>query len=130
MASIFLTLEHSLLKLETEAYNHKEDVMPKMPKQYITIQKKYKGLIKAVGNLGKAAKAAGPLNKKTSELVQIAAAAAVRSEGSVHSHARRALAAGAKPDEIRHAIILLTSTIGFPAVSAAMSWANDVLEKK
>jgi 4-carboxymuconolactone decarboxylase len=109
--------------------NNREDIMPKMPKQYTTIQNKYKGLIKAVGNLGKAAKAAGPLNKKTSELVQIAAAAAVRSEGSVHSHARRALAAGAKPDEIRHAIILLTSTIGFPAVSAALSWANDVLEK-
>jgi len=71
--------------------------MPKMPKQYTTIQKKYKGLIKAVGNLGKAAKAAGPLNKKTSELVQIAAAAAIRSEGSVHSHARRAVAAGQNP---------------------------------
>jgi 4-carboxymuconolactone decarboxylase len=104
--------------------------MPKMPKQYTSIQKKYAGLIKAVENLGKAAKAAGPLNKKTSELVQIAAAAAVRSEGSVHSHSRRALAAGAKPDEIRHAVVLLTSTIGFPAVSAALSWVEDVLAKK
>jgi len=103
--------------------------MPKLPKQYVSIQKKYKGLIKAVEGVGKAAKAAGPLNKKASELVQIAAAAAIRSEGSVHSHARRALAAGAKPDEVRHAIVLLTSTIGFPAVSAALSWANDVLEK-
>ena len=104
--------------------------MPKMPKQYTSIQKQYKGLIKAVSNLGKAAKAAGPLNKKTAELVQLAAAATVRSEGSVHSHARRARAAGAKPDEIRHAIVLLTSTIGFPAVSAALSWVNDVTEKK
>jgi 4-carboxymuconolactone decarboxylase len=108
----------------------REDAMPKMPKQYTTVQKQYNGLIKAVENLGKAAKSAGPLNKKTSELVQLAAATAVRSEGSVHSHARRALAAGAKPDEIRHAIVLLTSTIGFPAVSAALSWANDVLVKK
>lgn len=104
--------------------------MPKMPKQYTSIQKRYEGLIKAVESLGKAAKAAGPLNKKTSELVQIAAAAAVRSEGSVHSHSRRALAAGAKPDEIRHAVVLLTSTIGFPAVSAALSWVEDVLAKK
>ena len=102
--------------------------MPTLPKQYIAIQKKYKGLIKAVENLGKAAKTAGPLNKKTSELIQIAAAAAVRSEGAVHSHTRRALAAGAKPDEIRHAIVLLTSTIGFPAVSAALTWVNDVLD--
>jgi len=104
--------------------------MPKLPNQYQGIQKKYKSYIKAVENLGKAAKAAGPLNEKTARLIQLAAAAAARSEGSVHSHTRRALQAGAKPDEIRHALILLTSTIGFPNVSAALSWANDILEKK
>jgi AhpD family alkylhydroperoxidase len=104
--------------------------MAKLPAQYTGIQKRYKSVIKALENLGKAAKSAGPLNKKSSELVQLAAAAAVRSEGSVHSHARRALAAGAKPEEIRHVIVLLTSTIGFPTVSAALSWVDDVLEKK
>src|SRR5574341_814645 len=104
--------------------------MPKLPKQYTSIRKDYKGLIKALENLGKTAKAAGPLNRKMSELVQLAAAAAVRSEGSVHSHVRRALAAGAKPGEVRHAVVLLTSTIGFPAVSAALSWVDDVLENK
>lgn len=103
--------------------------MPKMPGQYISIQKKYKGVIRAVEGLGKAAKAAGPLGNKTAHLIQLAAAAAIRSEGSVHSHARRALNAGAKPDEVRHAVILLTSTIGFPTVSAALSWVEDVLEK-
>ncbi len=104
--------------------------MPKLPDQYIGIQKRYKGFIKAVENLGKAAKASGPLNEKTSRLIQLAAAASILSEGSVHSHTRRAIAAGAKPDEIRHAIILLTSTIGFPTVSAALSWVDDVLERK
>ena len=104
--------------------------MASLPKQYTGIRKNYKNLMKALENLGKAAKASGPLNKKSSELVQLAAAAAIRSEGSVHSHARRALAAGAKPDEIRHAVVLLTSTIGFPTVSAALSWVEDVLGKK
>ena len=104
--------------------------MPKYPAQYANIMKRYKKVIKAVDGLGKATKAAGPLNKKTSELIQLAAAAAIRSEGSVHSHTRRALEAGAKPDEIRHAIVLLTNTIGFPTVSAALSWVDDVLEKK
>lgn len=104
--------------------------MTKLPKQYISIRKKYKNLMKALENLGKATKSAGPLNKKSSELVQLAAAAAIRSEGSVHSHTRRALAAGAKPDEIRHAVVLLTSTIGFPTVSAALSWVEEVLEKR
>jgi AhpD family alkylhydroperoxidase len=104
--------------------------MPKYPAQYANIMKKYKGFIKALDGLGKAAKAAGPLNAKTSELIQLAAAAAIHSEGSVHSHTRRAIAAGAKPEEIRHAIVLLTSTIGFPTVSAALSWVDDVLERK
>jgi alkylhydroperoxidase/carboxymuconolactone decarboxylase family protein YurZ len=44
----------------------------------------------------------------------------------VHSHARRARAAGATPEEIQHAVIALTSTIGFPNVMAALSWIKDV----
>ncbi len=104
--------------------------MSKMPAQYTGIQGRYREVIAALENLGKATKTAGPLDKKTSELVQLAAAAAVHSEGSVHSHARRAMAAGASADEIRHAIVLLTSTIGFPTVSAALSWVDDVLDKK
>ena len=104
--------------------------MPKLPNQYLSIRKRFKGFMKAVEDLGKATKTAGQLNEKTSRLIQLAAAAAIHSEGSVHSHARRALAAGAKPEEIRHAIVLLTSTIGFPTVSAALSWVDDVLRKK
>ena len=104
--------------------------MSKLPKQYLSIKTRFKGYFKAVDNLGKALRSAGPSNKKTSHLIQLAAAAAIKSEGSVHSHTRRALDAGAKPDEIYHAIILLTSTIGFPNVSAAMSWADDIIQGK
>jgi 4-carboxymuconolactone decarboxylase len=104
--------------------------MATYPARYTLIKKRYKNVIKAVDGLGRATKAAGPLNRKVAELVQLAAAAAVRSEGSVHSHARRAVAAGAKQDEVRHAVVLLTSTIGFPAVSAALSWVDDVLDRE
>jgi AhpD family alkylhydroperoxidase len=76
------------------------------------------------------ASTAGPINAKTAQLIKLAAAAAIRSEGSVHSHAKRALDAGAKPDEIYHALILTTSIIGFPTVSAALSWADDVIKKE
>jgi alkylhydroperoxidase/carboxymuconolactone decarboxylase family protein YurZ len=100
----------------------------KPPKTYRTLQKKHPELLRAVEALGEAARKAGPLSGKTSHLIQLAAAAAVRSEGSVHSHVRRALEAGAKPAEVRHALLLLTSTIGFPAVAAALTWAGDVLQ--
>ncbi|MBI5638897.1 MAG: carboxymuconolactone decarboxylase family protein [Nitrospirae bacterium] len=104
--------------------------MAKLPDQYVGIRKRFKEYFSALNNLGKTARQAGPLNEKTSQLVQLAAAAAIRSEGSVHSHARRALEAGAKPEELYHALLLITSTVGFPTVSAALSWLDDVLEEK
>jgi len=93
-------------------------------------KKKHPEFLSAVESLGKAAKKAGPLDEKTAHLIQIAGAAAIRSEGSVHSHAARALEAGAQSEEIYHAIILLTSTIGFPNVMAALSWVDDIVEDK
>lgn len=100
----------------------------KIPDQYLNIKKQYKTLFNAVGNLGKVVRQLGPLDEKTAHLVQLAASVAIRSEGAVHSHTRQALESGAKPDEIYHTIILLTSTIGFPTVSAALSWADDVIK--
>ena len=79
--------------------------------------------------LGKAAKDSGPLDDKTAHLIQLAGAITLRSEGAVHSHVKRAKEAGATNAEIEHAAILLTSTIGFPNVSAALSWINDVTGK-
>jgi 4-carboxymuconolactone decarboxylase len=81
----------------------------------------------AVEALGKALKEQGPLDPESAHLVQLAASIAIHSEGGVHSHVRQALENGATREEIRHAIILLTSTIGFPTVSAALSWAEDIL---
>jgi AhpD family alkylhydroperoxidase len=95
------------------------------PKHFNQIAKRYPEYVAAVEQLGESVKRAGPLEPKLAELIQLAAAAAVHSEGSVHSHARRARKAGATPDEINHAILLLTSTIGFPAVAAALSWVDD-----
>ena len=97
-------------------------------KQYQKMRERHPGFINAVESLGKAVKNEGALDEKTVQLVQLAAAATMHSEGAVHSHARRALEAGAEPGEIHHAIILLTSTIGFPNAMAALSWADDVIE--
>ncbi|MFO0754138.1 MAG: carboxymuconolactone decarboxylase family protein [Thermodesulfovibrionales bacterium] len=99
-----------------------------LPNQYVSIRKRFKAYSKALDTLGKAVKEAGPLDDKMGHLIQIAAAASIRSEGAVHSHTRRALEAGATPEEIRHAILLISSTIGFPTVSAALSWADDIIE--
>lgn len=98
-----------------------------LPQRYASLRTAHKGVIQALETLGKEVAAAGPLDRKTCHLIQLAAAAAIRSEGACHSHARRAVAAGATPEEVHHALILLTSTIGFPTVSAALSWVDDIL---
>ncbi|MEJ2765579.1 carboxymuconolactone decarboxylase family protein [Photobacterium sp. MCCC 1A19761] len=95
--------------------------------QYRRMQQEYPSLLDAVESLGKTAKQSGPVDEKTAQLLQLAAAAACRSEGAVHSHTQRALAAGASAEEIRHSLILLISTLGFPCVMAALSWAEDRL---
>ena len=95
---------------------------------YLSIKKKHNKFINALEKLGKTVREAGPLDEKTSHLIQLAAAVAIRSEGAVHSHTKRAIEAGARPDEIYHAIMLLTSTIGFPNISAALSWVEVVID--
>jgi len=100
-----------------------------LPKMYTGIKKRYKEFGTAIENLGKTTRTLGPIDDKTGHLIQLAASAAIRSEGAVHSHVRRAREAGAKTEEIYHTLILLTSTIGFPAVSAAISWADDVIDE-
>ncbi len=72
------------------------------PSWYNLIKEKHGKFIEALEQLGETVRKEGPLDEKTTHLIQLAAAAAIRSEGAVHSHARRALKAGATPAEIYH----------------------------
>ncbi len=101
--------------------------MKKGPKHYQQLVEQFPNVLEAVENLGSAIRAAGPLDSKTAELIGLAVAASNQSTGAVHSHARRALAAGASREEIQHALLLLISTIGFPKVAAALSWTEETL---
>lgn len=98
------------------------------PKHFQKMQNRYGAVMNKLQELGEVTAAAGPLDKKQAHLVQLAAAAAQRSEGAVHSHVRRALKAGCTNDEIGHALVLLIPTIGYPTVAAALSWAFDIMD--
>jgi 4-carboxymuconolactone decarboxylase len=101
----------------------------KIPSHYESLKSRFPKSMKALENLGGAVRAEGPLDLKTGHLIQLAAAAVSQSEGGVHSHARRALEAGASADEIYHTLMLLVSPVGFPRVAAAISWVDDVTKK-
>jgi 4-carboxymuconolactone decarboxylase len=102
--------------------------MRKIPETHRRFQQAYPEVAKAYEQLGRATQEWGPLDKKTRELVKLGVAVGNRHEGAVHSHTRRALDAGATPEEVRHAIVLSLTTIGFPNMIAALTWAEDVLQ--
>lgn len=103
--------------------------MAKIPDWYQSQRKKYPEVFEAYERLGQACRDAGPLAARDAALIKLAIAVGARLEGAVHSHVRRALEAGASPDECRQVVLLATTTLGFPAMMAALSWVEDVLSK-
>ena len=100
-----------------------------VPEHYQRMREKFRPVFDSYEQLGKAIREQSPFDEKTSLMMQLAASVAIRSEGSVHSHARRALQAGATPDELYYTVLMLTTTIGWPTVAAALSWIGDILEQ-
>jgi alkylhydroperoxidase/carboxymuconolactone decarboxylase family protein YurZ len=99
----------------------------KLPSAYRRFASEQPRLAAAYETLSQATLTEGPLERGTAELVKIGIAVGARLEGAVHSHVRRALEAGVGADQIRHAIRLSLTTVGFPTMMAALGWANDVL---
>jgi alkylhydroperoxidase/carboxymuconolactone decarboxylase family protein YurZ len=97
------------------------------PTRFQQFGKKYPAIMRAYESLGVATAEAGPLDAKTRALAKLAIATGAWREGAVHSHTRRALAAGCAPEEIRHVVLLATTTLGFPSMMAALTWVEDVL---
>lgn len=101
-----------------------------LPEPYRRLGKTYPAVMQAYEALGVAVAEAGPLDARTRALVKLAIATGALREGAVHSHVRRALEAGCTPAEIRHAVLLSTTTVGFPGMMAALSWVEDILSRK
>ena len=78
-------------------------------------------------SLGTAVHADGPLDDKTRALIKLGISTGARLEGALHSHARKALEAGATKDEMRHVVILAIPTIGLPSTMAALTWLEDII---
>jgi alkylhydroperoxidase/carboxymuconolactone decarboxylase family protein YurZ len=104
------------------------DPIEAYPKNFERYRDAFPEMFEAHEQAGASARKSGPLEQATTHLVQLAAAIAIRSEGAVHSHARRALAAGATREEVYQVVNLMVSTVGFPAAAAAYSWVSDVLK--
>jgi alkylhydroperoxidase/carboxymuconolactone decarboxylase family protein YurZ len=104
--------------------------MRKIPARFQEFAHKYPEVANAYEELAGKCRRSGPLNEKEQALVKLGIAAGSHMEGSVHSQVRKALDLGMQPEEIRHAILLAMTSIGFPRMMAALTWAEDVLSEK
>ena len=100
-----------------------------LPKPFKHFKENFPDIHEQYEQLATACREHGPLDQKTQDLVKLGISIGQNSKGGVMSHTRKALAAGATEAEIHHAILLSLTTVGFPAMIAAMRWAGEVLEK-
>lgn len=100
---------------------------PQLPNRFLKFQKDYPEIFDLYEQLGSATRAAGPLDAKTHALVKLGIAAGASMEGAVHSHVRRARAAGCSPEEIRQVALLALTTLGFPRMMTILSWIDEML---
>lgn len=100
----------------------------KIPKFFEDFRAAYPGVAAHYNDLSEAAKKAGPLDERTIELVKLGIAMGAAAEGAAHSHARRALAAGATEQQLEHVALLAITTLGFPRAMTGLAWVRDVTQ--
>ena len=107
-----------------------DDPQPdKLPGTYRQFVAKFPALGEAHASIGKAVEAAGPLERKTLELIKIGISVGAGLETATKSHVRQALQHGASAAEIEQAVLLAYNTIGWPRMIAAWTWAQKQIER-
>src|SRR3712207_8801504 len=101
-----------------------------LPEVYRQFSGRFPAVKEAFDALGAAEHDAGPLGEKERRLIKLGIAVGAESEGAVRSHVRKLLGVGVSEQEILHTIVLALTTIGFPATSTALGWADEVLAEE
>ena len=99
---------------------------PYLPEIYSSFRERFPEVSRNLDALAATANA-GALDERTSRLVKLGIAIGAMAEGAVRSNARRAMQAGATPEELFHVVALTVTTRGLPAAVAAYSWIEEVL---
>jgi alkylhydroperoxidase/carboxymuconolactone decarboxylase family protein YurZ len=102
--------------------------MREAPERFRIFCERHPGVAVAYENLAAECRNAGPLGAREQALARLGIAVGAQIEGAIRSQVRKALDAGLTPDEIRQAMMLSLTTIGYPRMMAALTWAEDLLE--
>ena len=96
------------------------------PKHYFKVKDEFPEFVTKYEELSEVAHKAGPLNAKMRAIAKLGIAVGMGHRTSVRSQVRKCLEAGLTFEEIRHAVLLSGTQMGFARMIAALSWADSL----
>jgi alkylhydroperoxidase/carboxymuconolactone decarboxylase family protein YurZ len=106
------------------------DTDTKLPAAAGHVARSYPDLYRAYAALGAACADAGPIEAQSQRLVKLALAIGAGSEGGTHSQCRRAMEEGIPKEALKQVALLAIPTLGFPRAVAALTWIEDITDRK
>lgn len=100
--------------------------MERTPAVYAAFAVEQPAITAAFEQLSATVHASGPLDQRERRLVKLGIAIGTSSPGGVRSQIRKAFDEGFTRPELEHAIHLSLTTVGFPAMIAALGWSREV----
>ncbi|MCC7430047.1 carboxymuconolactone decarboxylase family protein [bacterium] len=101
----------------------------KLPKTFTRFKEQFPEIAEVYEELTQKSLDSGPLDFKTARLIKLALSVGGRLEGAVHADVKKALKAGATPEEIFQVGVLAITSIGFPSAMASLSWMRNIFEE-
>ena len=100
----------------------------KLPEAFQSLVDKYPEVWEAHEKLTIACAEAGPLNRKTAELIKIGICIGGGLQTATQRHAIMAVENGATKEEVYQTALMAMTTLGHPRAAAGWKWINDALE--
>ncbi len=100
----------------------------KLPKHFNKFVEKYSSIWQAHEQMTEACANAGPIDRKSRELIKLAICATAGMETPTERHAVMAIENGASKEEVYQTVLQLITTVGFPRASVALMWVQRAIE--
>lgn len=98
-----------------------------LPETFKSLVDKYPEVWKAHEQFTIACAEAGPLDRKTIELIKVGICIGGGLETATQRHALMAVENGASKEEVYHTALMAMTTLGHPRAAAGWKWINSVL---
>jgi 4-carboxymuconolactone decarboxylase len=99
------------------------------PRSWQRLSEEYSEVVAAYDVLSDVCRHAGPLDHSTVALVKLAVSVGRGAGRTVHSHAKKALRAGADPQALRQVALIALPTVGLPAALDALRWIEESIQE-